>query len=99
MTDFRVVRVKESHSALVEALPKTGRTHQIRLHLWHLGMPIIGDPMYLANQQLAATQTLEAATTLSAPMRLHATKLTLRHPETGQQRRSPVQSQAGLGIN
>ncbi len=85
VTDFRVVRVNEPPSTLVEALPKTGRTHQIRLHLWHLGMPIIGDPMYLANQQLATTQTLEAVTTLSAPMRLHATKLTLRHRKPANQ--------------
>ena len=32
--------------SLIEAIPLTGRTHQIRLHLSHLGMPILGDPLY-----------------------------------------------------
>ncbi len=32
--------------ALIEARPLTGRTHQIRLHLHHAGLPIVGDPMY-----------------------------------------------------
>ena len=84
VTDFRIVQVHDNGTTLVEAMPQTGRTHQIRLHLWHLGMPILGDPMYLPGQQLAAVQTLEASTTATMPMRLHAAKLTLRHPVSGE---------------
>jgi RluA family pseudouridine synthase len=45
VTRFRVISRGEN-SALVEALPQTGRTHQIRVHLAHTGLPIIGDVNY-----------------------------------------------------
>ncbi len=45
MTDFRVLRRFASHT-LVEVYPRTGRRHQIRVHLYHLGHPIAGDPLY-----------------------------------------------------
>jgi 23S rRNA pseudouridine1911/1915/1917 synthase len=32
--------------SLVRAVPITGRTHQIRIHLWHIGYPIVGEPLY-----------------------------------------------------
>lgn len=44
-TEFRVVERFRSHT-LVEARPRTGRRHQIRVHLYHLGHPIAGDPLY-----------------------------------------------------
>ncbi len=44
-TDFELISVNDSYSALL-ATPKTGRTHQIRIHLSHLGYPIIGDTLY-----------------------------------------------------
>lgn len=44
-TDFRVVARGEG-ATLVEARPRTGRTHQIRVHLVHGGLPIIGDMVY-----------------------------------------------------
>jgi tRNA pseudouridine32 synthase/23S rRNA pseudouridine746 synthase len=57
----------------VEMTPRTGRTHQLRLHMMALGHPILGDPFY--------------ASDAGAPydrMMLHSQKLTLTHPETGQ---------------
>jgi 23S rRNA pseudouridine1911/1915/1917 synthase len=47
-TEFRVMRRWEhgSRFALIEAKPQTGRMHQIRVHLAHLGFPIVGDKMY-----------------------------------------------------
>lgn len=46
-TDFKVVeRFARSQAALVECLPKTGRTHQIRVHMSALGCPLLGDKTY-----------------------------------------------------
>ncbi len=36
----------EQEITLVKAVPVTGRTHQIRIHLWHIGHPIVGEPLY-----------------------------------------------------
>jgi len=38
---------------LIEALPQTGRQHQIRVHLYHAGFPIIGDPIYGVDFKIA----------------------------------------------
>jgi len=45
VTDFRVIATA-GRAALIEARPKTGRTHQIRVHLTHCGLPILGDQPY-----------------------------------------------------
>lgn len=45
VTEFRVIS-RGTHAALVEARPLTGRTHQIRVHLAHSGLPILGDESY-----------------------------------------------------
>lgn len=69
-TDFSLL---ETHRdlLLVEARPKTGRTHQIRVHLAELGMPIIGDSLYGGKFTSAILR-----------MMLHAYKLTFLHPIT-----------------
>ncbi|HEY1770690.1 MAG TPA: RNA pseudouridine synthase [Chthoniobacterales bacterium] len=57
-TDFRVEELFVRHKvpnekfAIIRAFPKTGRTHQIRVHLAHLGHPIIGDKIYGPNEKL-----------------------------------------------
>lgn len=48
-TDFRV-RARRAHATLLELRPHTGRRHQLRVHLYHLGHPIVGDPLYGARQ-------------------------------------------------
>lgn len=80
-TDFRVLARSESgNCTLVEARPLTGRTNQIRIHLWHLGYPVIGDPTYRPNQATGQTQTLSIS---EEPMCLHARKIEFQHPATG----------------
>jgi len=64
-TGFRVLR-RASGRALVEALPKTGRTHQIRLHLALRGLPILGDRQYGGRSHPRCM--------------LHAHRLSLPHP-------------------
>jgi 23S rRNA pseudouridine955/2504/2580 synthase len=80
---------KEAHSivrllacwenfSLVEVELKTGRTHQIRVHLTHLGFPLAGDDKY---GDFALNKTLQKAGLKR--MFLHAAKLRLPHPLTG----------------
>ncbi len=45
VTTYRTLKTKDG-VAFIEAKPKTGRTHQIRVHLSHIGAPILGDPLY-----------------------------------------------------
>jgi RluA family pseudouridine synthase len=67
-TDFKVLK-RGQNEALVEARPKTGRTHQIRVHLSALGFPILGDTLYNASE-----------TDLIARPALNAAELTFTHP-------------------
>ena len=78
-TEFRVLHLFEDGTSLIEARPITGRTNQIRLHLWDLGFPILGDPIYLPNQKMGRTQTLSMS---DPPLRLHALRLEFRHPQS-----------------
>ena len=80
-TLFRVRERREDGTSLVEARPLTGRTNQIRLHLWSLGHPVLGDPSYLPGGLQSQRQTL---TMLDPPMCLHSWKICLRHPLTGE---------------
>ncbi len=83
-TQFVRVQVLDDQTSLLEANPITGRTNQIRLHLWHLGHPIVGDPLYLPNGQLGGTQTLEVDVANREPLRLHAWRVKFQHPITGE---------------
>lgn len=77
VTDFSVLRRDADGSALLEARPLTGRTHQIRLHLQHLGWPVCGDPVYLGGGKLGTVPTLAAE---DPPLCLHAWKISFHHP-------------------
>ncbi|UPT75078.1 MAG: RluA family pseudouridine synthase [Elusimicrobiota bacterium] len=70
-TDFRVVSKKKS-GALVEAKPRTGRTHQIRAHLAHLGHPVMGDPEFDRRGVPTPPRLM-----------LHAYRLSFEHPFSG----------------
>lgn len=76
-TRFRVVKRFNDGTSLVEARPITGRTNQIRAHLWSLGRPVVGDPTYLPNGKVTARQVLAPN---DPPMCLHAWKIEFTHP-------------------
>jgi RluA family pseudouridine synthase len=80
-TEFRVRQRAADGTTLLEAIPLTGRTNQIRVHLWHLGFPICGDAVYLQEHALGDTQTLAVG---DAPLCLHAWRVKFVHPLTHQ---------------
>jgi RluA family pseudouridine synthase len=76
-TEFSVLRRHPDGTALLEARPLTGRTNQIRVHLWHLGFPVCGDAVYLPGGVLGQTQTLGVG---DPPLCLHAWRISFAHP-------------------
>ena len=78
VTEYRVLDAAGG-LALVEARPRTGRTHQIRAHLKHLGHPILGDPTYGDRRR---NEEARGRHGLWRPF-LHALRVELDHPVTG----------------
>ncbi|MBM3343764.1 MAG: 23S rRNA pseudouridine(955/2504/2580) synthase RluC [Betaproteobacteria bacterium] len=82
-TIFRLQKSWPLHDpplSLLEAELKTGRTHQIRVHLAHLGFPIVGDEKYgdfVFNKKIQLNQVLRR-------MFLHAREIAMVHPESGE---------------
>ena len=72
-TSFQVLRRFDRY-ALIEAQPETGRTHQIRAHLYSIGHPILGDPQYGDREEPSITNRLV----------LHARSITMKHPSSGE---------------
>ncbi|OGR96205.1 MAG: hypothetical protein A2V88_02555 [Elusimicrobia bacterium RBG_16_66_12] len=72
-TSFKVLS-KKKHAALVEAKPRTGRTHQIRAHLAYLGHPVAGDPEF---------DPPAPGKAVPPRMMLHAWRLGFEHPASG----------------
>jgi RluA family pseudouridine synthase len=68
---------------LIEAVPETGRTHQIRTHLYALGLPIAGDALYSGGERLETIQGGPALVRVG----LHAWELEIAHPTSGERLR------------
>ena len=86
-----ILRVRERYTtpssakyALVELELKTGRTHQIRVHVSYLGFPIVGDDMYGGKHSTERDLGGERDAMLLARQALHATTLGFKHPMTEQ---------------
>ena len=73
-------------SPLLDVEIKTGRTHQIRVHLSSRGYGVIGDPVYGGSGRIRDIKNVELKNALKKLDRqaLHAAKLSFLHPETGQ---------------
>lgn len=80
-TGFEVIERLADGTSLLEAVLHTGRTNQIRVHLWQAGHGVVGDPAYLADGTLGGTQTLDPEL---APLCLCAWKLSFTHPRSGE---------------
>lgn len=76
VTDYKSYKNYNGYT-LLEVTPKTGRTHQIRVHLKHLGHPVVSDPIYGGRKQ--SKQDLTRCPRLF----LHAAFLKIKHPATG----------------
>lgn len=70
-TEWRVQRYGENESR-VRLMPKTGRSHQLRLHMLALGHPILGDPFYATGPALEFPRLM-----------LHSEELRVKHPDGG----------------
>lgn len=71
ITEYEVLSVDENGNALLSVTPITGRTHQIRVHMAHIGHPLVGDFLY--------GERIEGET-----YRLHSTSLSFPHPATNE---------------
>ena len=95
---FYKVERRLSVLSVVSVQPRTGRTHQIRVHLEHLGFPVVNDSSYGRAAQVAYLRWVEALRAAGervpvlARQALHARRLTLQHPLTDQ----PVTFEAPL---
>ena len=85
VTHYRLRERFRAHSVLQCQL-ETGRTHQIRVHLTHIGHSLVGDPLYGGGLKLPKGASAELASTLRGFRRqaLHAEKLSFIHPATGE---------------
>lgn len=70
-TDWRVLRY-EDDTTRVRLMPKTGRSHQLRVHMLSLGHPILGDPFYATGPARDHPRLM-----------LHSEELRLKHPQGG----------------
>jgi len=86
LTRYRTEQVFHGAVSLVRCKLETGRTHQIRVHLAHIGHPLVGDPVYLRRIPAASRALppdLREALLAFPRQALHAASLKFHHPLTG----------------
>lgn len=86
VTRYRIVRAFGDAAALVECRLETGRTHQIRVHMAHIGHPLVGDAEYGSGFATKANRLAEPARSEAksfSRQALHAAVLVFAHPATG----------------
>ena len=85
VTAYEVVERFKGFS-LMKAFPKTGRTHQIRVHFTHAGCAILADRLYAGHSQVTRGDLLRTddATVLLDRQALHAAQIGFAHPESGE---------------
>jgi len=89
VTHYRVLETFGGHppiASLLECTLETGRTHQVRVHLAHLGTPVIGDPLYAQGFKSKLRNLPEPLCTKLMQLdrqALHAARLAFTHPKTG----------------
>jgi 23S rRNA pseudouridine1911/1915/1917 synthase len=84
---FYEVQQRFGRFAAVKVVPKTGRTHQIRVHLVHAGCPVLCDPLYGGRDRITRGELHgdpHDDTVLLDRTALHAQRLAFSHPESGQ---------------
>jgi 23S rRNA pseudouridine1911/1915/1917 synthase len=86
-TDYEVLESRKGYS-LVKILPKTGRTHQIRIHFALAGHPLVGDKIYIRNDIFEpyiqkGWQEWMLEIVKWPRLALHASRLTVKQPDTG----------------
>ncbi len=89
ITHWHTLRSFPPFATLLECRLETGRTHQIRVHMAHIGRPIIGDPLYGRAPRAGQMPDVTARTCLAqlrsfGRQALHATHLGFAHPVTGE---------------
>lgn len=72
VTDWRVISYGAEETR-VRLTPRTGRSHQLRVHMLSLGHPILGDPLYASGAALAHPRLM-----------LHSEELRIKHPDSGE---------------
>jgi RluA family pseudouridine synthase len=85
LSEYKILKTFKDFS-LVELSPKTGRTHQLRVHMAYIGHPILGDSIYASNFK---------STILARRQLLHAARLELIHPNN----KTPLKLEAPLPLD
>ncbi len=98
VSHYRVLKKYRAHT-LVQVKLESGRTHQIRVHMAHLGFPVFGDPVYGGRLRLprGCSERLERALRGFRRQALHAAKLVLVHPATGERMQWAVSVPKDMG--